>query len=251
MNTLRIYFIFNKLIVFTYSEPLKLKIKISLNLLNIMDFISKLISCQKCPRLVNYRNSFPENYWRKPVPPNGKFNAKIVIVGLAPAGHGGNRTGRMFTGDESANNLTKALYEVRLANQPFSESKDDGLELYDVYITSAVKCAPPENKPNASEINNCLSFLEEEIEMLKNAKVYIALGKIAWDSLLKAFKNLGYKIPSTVKFSHGNLVKIEKQDLSIIWLIGSYHPSPRNMKTGKLTMEMLIEILKMAKSLIK
>lgn len=213
------------------------------------DFINRLINCNKCQRLVEYRNSFPEDYWRRPVPPNGDINAEIVIVGLAPAAHGGNRTGRMFTGDESSDNLTKALYYSRLSNQPFSKDKDDGLTLYNVYITSSVKCAPPNNKPNSSEVNNCLDYLIEEMEMLKNAKVFIALGRLAWDSLLKVFKELGYKVPNSVEFSHGKLIKIEKNDSSIIWLIGSYHPSPRNVKTRRLTIDMLIEIFNMAKKL--
>ncbi|MEM3203796.1 MAG: uracil-DNA glycosylase [Saccharolobus sp.] len=213
-------------------------------------FTLRLIDCKKCERLVKYRESFPPNYWRKPVPPNGKFDAKIVIVGLAPAAKGGNRTGRMFTGDISSDNLARALYEAGLSNQPYSRSKDDGLEIYDVYITSAVKCAPPLNKPNKDEIENCSYFLEEEVKMLKNAKVYIALGKIAWDSLIKVFKKLGYNVPN-VKFSHSSLIKIERQDSSILWLIGSYHPSPRNVRTGKLKLESLIEIFNMAKSLSK
>ncbi|WP_338598142.1 uracil-DNA glycosylase [Sulfolobus tengchongensis] len=214
----------------------------------LQDFISRLIACQRCPRLVEYRNNFPYDYWRKPVPPNGKIDAQIVIIGLAPAGHGGNRTGRMFTGDESSNNLATALYSVRLANQPFSVSKDDGLELYNVYITSVLKCAPPQNKPTRSEIMNCLTFLEEEIRMLENAKVYVALGKIAWDALIDVFRRLGYKVPN-VKFSHGALIRVEKPDSKVVFLLGSYHPSPRNMKTRRLTMEMLIEIFKTAKML--
>ena len=156
----------------------------------------------------------------------------------------------MFTGDISSDNLARALYEAGLSNQPYSRSKDDGLEIYDVYITSAVKCAPPLNKPNKDEIENCSYFLEEEVKMLKNAKVYIALGKIAWDSLIKVFKKLGYNVPN-VKFSHSSLIKIERQDSSILWLIGSYHPSPRNVRTGKLKLESLIEIFNMAKSLSK
>ncbi|MCH4815669.1 MAG: uracil-DNA glycosylase [Saccharolobus sp.] len=212
-------------------------------------FISRLISCNRCPRLTQYRNSFPDNYWKKPVPPNGEINAEIVIIGLAPAANGGNRTGRMFTGDESSNNLTNALYAVGFANQPFSISKDDGLKLVRIYITSAVKCAPPQNKPNKDEIINCSTFLEEEVRMLENAKVYIALGKVAWDSIINVFKKIGYSVPN-VKFYHGALVKVTKPDMSIIWLIGSYHPSPRNMKTGRLTMNMLVEIFSTAKRLV-
>ncbi|AAK42843.1 uracil-DNA glycosylase [Saccharolobus solfataricus] len=213
------------------------------------NFISRLIACDKCPRLTQYRKSFPDNYWKKPVPPNGQIDAEIVIVGLAPAGNGGNRTGRMFTGDESSNNLANALYAVGLSNQPFSVSKDDGLKLFNVYITSAVKCAPPQNKPNKDEIINCSVFLEEEVRILKNTKVYIALGKIAWDSLIYVFKKIGYNVPN-VRFYHGALVKVVKPDMSIIWLVGSYHPSPRNMKTGRLTINMLIEIFNTAKMLV-
>ncbi|MEW9491458.1 MAG: uracil-DNA glycosylase [Candidatus Aramenus sulfurataquae] len=208
-------------------------------------FLSRLISCRLCPRLVEYRESFPQDYWRKPVPPNGDVMAKIVIVGLAPAARGGNRTGRMFTGDKSANNLTWALYEAGLANKPTSEHKDDGL-LLKVYVTSAVKCVPPENKPTSEEIRNCNAFLVDEIRMLKKAKVFIALGRIAWDALLVAFKQLGYQVPK-VSFAHGAevLLRGEKD----VWLLGSYHPSPRNVNTGKLSKEKLLQVILRAKEL--
>lgn len=206
-------------------------------------FLKRLITCNRCPRLVKYRSSFPPDYWRRPVPPNGDINSKIIIVGLAPAGRGGNRTGRMFTGDESANNLMKALYSVGLASQPYSVSKDDGLKLYNVYITSAVKCAPPENKPTAEEINNCLDFLKEEIMMAKNAKVFIALGQIAWNSLIKVFRELGYEV-NREKFNHGKVLKINNKDGKVIYIVGAYHPSPRNVKTKRLTIDMLVKIFK-------
>ncbi|WCM35570.1 uracil-DNA glycosylase [Sulfolobus acidocaldarius] len=213
------------------------------------NFLSSLLSCSKCPRLVQHRNSFPQNYWRKPVPPNGDLRSRIVIVGLAPAGNGGNRTGRVFTGDESSNNLTKALYDTGLANQPYSVSRDDGLKLNDVYITAVVKCVPPENKPTTGEIRNCMSYLEEETRMLTEAKVYVALGKVAWDSLINLFKSKGYELNGDRKFSHGKIVKLVK-DGNIVYLIGSYHPSPRNVRTRRLTIEMLEEIFETAKSLL-
>ncbi|QKR00648.1 uracil-DNA glycosylase [Metallosphaera tengchongensis] len=205
-------------------------------------FVNRLVSCRKCHRLVQYRESFPQGYWRRPVPPNGDPFSRIALVGLAPAGHGGNRTGRMFTGDRSANNLTRALHDTGLANKPTSESRDDGLVLK-VYITSAVKCAPPENRPTRQEIENCLEYLKEEITLLKNVRVYVALGKLAWDSLLDAFRGLGYVVPSA-KFSHGAQVLING-----VWVLGSYHPSPRNVNTGRLTNEMLVKVLERAKEL--
>ncbi len=211
------------------------------------DFLNRLISCKLCPRLVMYRSSFPEGYWRKPVPPNGSIDSKIMIVGLAPAGKGGNRTGRMFTGDESANNLMKALYAVGLASQPFSVSKDDGLKLYDVYITSAVKCAPPENRPTSEEIKNCSIYLKEELMMAKNVKVIVALGIIAWNAVIDALRELGYEV-NKEKFSHGKILIAKKQDREV-FIIGAYHPSPRNVKTRRLSIEMLEDVFKRAKEL--
>ncbi len=208
-------------------------------------FIDALTSCRKCPRLVEHRETYPDTYWRRPVPPNGNPRSKIVLVGLAPAGHGGNRTGRMFTGDRSANNLTYALHQVGLSNKPTSESRDDGLRL-EVYLTSAVKCVPPGNKPTAEEIGRCLHYLEEEVKFLKEAKVYVALGGIAWNSLLEVFSRLGYSFPKQ-KFRHGAEVLLRGD--RDVWLLASYHPSPRNMNTGRLTMEMLVDVLMRAKQL--
>jgi uracil-DNA glycosylase family 4 len=148
-----------------------------------------IIKCEKCPRLVKYRIEVAgknpkfknDNYWSKPVTGFGNPVARIVIIGLAPAAHGGNRTGRVFTGDESASNLMKALYEVGLTNQPTSTNKNDGLIVRNLYITAALKCAPPNNLPLKNELKNCSVYLDAELKLLKNAKVYIALGRIAWE----------------------------------------------------------------------
>ncbi|WP_240938832.1 uracil-DNA glycosylase [Metallosphaera hakonensis] len=211
-----------------------------------MDFLSRLTSCTLCPRLVQYRQSFPEGYWRKPVPPNGDISSKIVVVGLAPAGHGGNRTGRMFTGDRSANNLMWALHKAGLANKATSVSRDDGL-VVEVYITSAVKCAPPQNKPTREEIVNCSTFLAEEITMMTKARVYIALGKIAWDTLVENFSSLGFEVERE-RFHHGAEVKVKGKGKEM-WLLGSYHPSPRNVNTGRMTLDMLYNVVERARKL--
>lgn len=178
------------------------------------------------------------NYWNKPVPGFGDLNAKILIVGLAPALNGGNRTGRVFTGDESGRWVIKGLYVLGLSNKEEGIGKDDGLILKEVYLTNAVKCAPPENKPTKDEINNCRMYLKEEIGSLKNLKVIIALGKIAFDSVLALY---GIK----EKFYHGVIINLPDCKK----LIGSYHPSAQNTKTGRLKWEDWIRILSTALTL--
>lgn len=211
----------------------------SLKLLN-----EKIVKCVKCQRLVNFRESvalkktkrfIKDNYWGKPVIGFGDPNAKIIIVGLAPAAHGGNRTGRVFTGDKSADFLFKCLYQTKLSNQSQSIHLNDGLILKNVYMTPALKCVPPEDKPKAEELKKCFKYLSEEISFLENAKVILALGKIAFESCLKLF-NLK---PSFYKFTHGAEYSINKE----LKILACYHPSPRNVNTGKLNEMQMIEIL--------
>ncbi|MFB6470227.1 MAG: uracil-DNA glycosylase [Vulcanisaeta sp. AZ3] len=207
------------------------------------DLINELMQCKVCPRLVKYREEVKplpkfsdEEYWRRPVPPWGDLtNAKIMIVGLAPAAHGGNRTGRMFTGDSSAQFLFKALYMAGLASKPYSISRDDGVTLKCVYITSVVKCVPPANKPTMSEINNCVNnWFRFEIQHVRPRSI-VALGRVAF---------LGVRMVLGVKgeFRHGSYVNVNG-----IRVFMSYHPSPRNTNTGRLRVEDLVRILMLAK----
>ncbi|MEL9991182.1 MAG: uracil-DNA glycosylase [Thermoproteus sp.] len=205
--------------------------------------VAELIQCRRCPRLVEYRESVPplprfkgQIYWRRPVPPWGDPQARIMVVGLAPAAHGGNRTGRMFTGDSSAQFLFKALHAVGLSNNPYSISRDDGTKVRCVYITSAVKCAPPKNKPTAEEVDNCSYWLKAELEIVKPRAV-VALGRIAWEAVFKA---MDVRAP---EFAHGAFV-----DVGPMRVFASYHPSPRNTNTGRLDLQSLIEVFEAAKA---
>ncbi|MEM2204387.1 MAG: uracil-DNA glycosylase [Sulfolobales archaeon] len=213
----------------------------------------EVISCSLCTRLARYRVEAslkdPRRvYWAKPVPGYGDPMARIFVVGLAPAVRGGNRTGRVFTGDETSQNLMRALYEVGLSNQPYSISADDGLVLRDVYLTAAVKCAPPDNRPNAQEIANCSRYLEAEVRLLKRSRVFVALGNIAWSAMLKAVGSTlePYLKDLDLGFRHGAIYSVETRLRGTVWLISSYHPSPRNMRTGRLTHEMLVSIFRRA-----
>lgn len=172
--------------------------------------------------------------------------ARIFVVGLAPAAKGGNRTGRVFTGDETSQSLMKALYGAGLSNHPYSISADDGLILRDVYLTAAVKCVPPNNKPSAGEISNCTRYLEAEIALLKRSRVFVALGRVAWGAMLNAINAaLGAGIKG-LGFRHGAEHRVKTRARGSIWLVASYHPSPRNMRTGRLTHDMLVSIFKRA-----
>ena len=211
----------------------------SLNSLN-----ERIIRCTKCQRLVNFRESvalkktkrfIKDNYWGKPVIGFGDPNAKIIIVGLAPAAHGGNRTGRVFTGDKSADFLFKCLHQAKLSNQPYSIHLNDGLILKNVYMTPALKCVPPEDKPKAEELKKCFIYLNEEISYLKNARIILALGKIAFESCVKLF-NLKL---SMHRFIHGAEYCIN----STLKILACYHPSPRNVNTGKINEEKMLEVL--------
>ena len=207
--------------------------------LHYRDFVRNLVNCNACGRLVKYRETVPQlprfssdEYWRKPVPPWGDLvNPRIMIVGLAPAAHGGNRTGRMFTGDASAQFLFRALHECGLSNNPFSLSRFDGTEVKCVYITSVVKCAPPDNKPTPGEVKACVSrWFISEMNMVK-PKAIVVLGEIAWRGVAMALKLRG-------NFKHGEVIKVN--DAAVYM---SYHPSPRNTNTGKLKLNDLVNIL--------
>ena len=218
---------------------------------------AKIIACRKCPRLVRWREASAKKpplryvgmeYWAKPLPGFGDPQARVLIVGLAPAAHGGNRTGRMFTGDRSGDWLYGALYAAGFANQANSDHRDDGLQLSDCYITAAVHCAPPDNKPSLAEFNRCRPYLGEELKLFRQVRVVIALGKIAFDALLAAYQENGGPIPKPrPKFGHGLSVSLPNGPL----LISSYHPSQQNTFTGKLTQPMFQSIFTLAKAALK
>ena len=209
---------------------------------------SRIITCGKCARLVKYREHIGDiktsryqnwNYWAKPVPGFGDPNAQVMIVGLAPAAHGGNRTGRVFTGDLSAKFLVAAMYEAGFTNQPTSEYVDDGLSLEGAYMSTAIRCVPPQDKPISHEQHNCRPYLLEEIQALKELKVILALGRIAFDASLRALGSAsGRKLKAA--FSHGCVSDI---DGCPYILCASYHPSPRNTNTGRLSKDSLVKLL--------
>ena len=212
-----------------------------------------IVGCTACPRLVSYREGIARQkrkqyrswtYWGRPVPGFGDPRARLYVLGLAPAAHGGNRTGRVFTGDRSGEWLYEALFRFGFANQALSTHRDDGLALIDCYIGATVRCAPPGNKPAPDEFEQCSRFLREEVRLLKNHRVVIALGKIAFDHYIKMCRTGGREIPSPVpKFGHG-------ATYSLPWgvtLIGSYHPSQQNTFTGKLTRPMFHAVFRKAR----
>ncbi len=213
----------------------------------------KVVSCRRCPRLVKYVSEVSRDkvrryrdwhYWGRPLPGFGDPEARVLIIGLAPAGHGGNRTGRMFTGDSSGDWLIKALYETGFSNQPNSFSRDDGLKVKSAYITAVVRCAPPQNKPLAEEIRNCLGYLLEEIRLLDKVEIVLTLGRIAFDT----YRRYIYPRNSDVKprFQHGGFYKLEGMPT----LVTSYHPSRQNTQTGKLSWEMWINVFEKIRQLL-
>jgi uracil-DNA glycosylase family 4 len=219
----------------------------------------KIVSCTKCPRLVDWREEVAvikrksyenEKYWGKPVPGFGPENARIVIVGLAPGAHGANRTGRIFTGDSSGDWLYKALHKNGLATIPTSKSVDDGQMLIDTRITCAVRCAPPDNKPSTEEKIECSGYLVNELELLMpTARSFVALGSFAWSAIIKSLRELNHQIATPIpKFGHGESFTWVGPDGIKRSVIGSYHPSQQNTFTGKLTEPMLNSIFKKAKS---
>jgi uracil-DNA glycosylase len=211
----------------------------------------KLTSCRRCPRLVAWREQAARNpprrfagqkYWAKPVPAFGERGAPILIVGLAPAAHGANRTGRMFTGDESGNFLFRALHAVGLANQPTSVARGDGLALEGALLTAAARCAPPDNRPRPDELANCRGYLADDLSGISTPRVLVALGALAFDACLAILAASGSAIPKPrPRFSHGARVRIGEG-----WLLATYHPSQQNTFTGVLTQPMLRAVLRRA-----
>lgn len=215
-----------------------------------------IIACEKCPRLVAYREQIArdkkrmyrgDEYWGKPVPGWGDPHARLYIVGLAPAAHGGNRTGRVFTGDSSGDFLFAALYRAGFANQPTSVARGDGLRLLDAYIGAAARCAPPDNKPTPQEFANCFPYLAREFELLKNARVLIGLGAIGFNAILKLLETQGSDIPKPrPKFGHNVLYRVGSYAV-----IGTYHPSRQNTNTGKLTAPMFDAVFDSARRVLE
>jgi len=219
--------------------------------------VEDVIACERCPRLREYceriavikkRAYRDQEYWGRPVPPFGDAGAGLWIIGLAPAAHGGNRTGRVFTGDRSGDFLYRALFETGFASQPTSVSRDDGLKLTGAYISAAVRCAPPDNKPAPDEFRNCRPYLERELDLLKRVRAVVALGKIAFDAYLGLIRDRGViQTRSAFAFGHDREYRIPGGPV----LISSYHPSQQNTSTGKLTAKMLHDVFARARRLVK
>lgn len=217
----------------------------------------KLVSCERCPRLrehcarvarLRVRRHRDEEYWGRPVPGWGDPRARLLVLGLAPAAHGANRTGRMFTGDSSGDWLYRALHRAGFASQPSSRSRDDGLVLRDAWVTAAAHCAPPDNRPAPEELSRCRPWLVDELRSLDRLRVVLALGAIAWDAALRAHRDLGVPMPSPrPAFGHGREVRLP----SGTWLVGSYHPSRQNTQTGRLDEKMLDRVVGRARVLCR
>jgi len=222
-----------------------------------------VVGCTRCPRLIGYcqevarskkKQFIQDTYWGKPVPSFGDPNARMLMVGLAPAAHGSNRTGRMFTGDGedgmgSADFLMRALHAVGYANQTTSRRIDDGLQFTDAFMTAIARCAPPANKPTPEEVKNCQSFLARELKLLKNLKVIVAFGQLSFTQLLRVLDDFGAEIPKPrPKFSHGVEVDLGP---NFPMLLTAYHPSRQNTQTGKLTQAMMESVFHRAKELSK
>ncbi|HEX9017990.1 MAG TPA: uracil-DNA glycosylase [Anaerolineaceae bacterium] len=214
-----------------------------------------LIGCRRCPRLVAWREEVARvkrrayrdwEYWGRPLPGFGDPRARLLVVGLAPAAHGGNRTGRMFTGDSSGDFLYSALYRAGFANQPTSRQRGDGLELRDAFISASARCAPPDNKPTPLELANCRPYLVAELRMLENLQGIVALGAIAFETVRTVYNQLGVTVPRW-KFGHGALFSLGD---SLPWLLASYHPSQQNTQTGRLTVEMFDAVWQKARDLL-
>jgi len=224
----------------------------ALDLLN-----DRITRCTRCPRLVAHREAIARSkrrqfhdwtYWGRPVPGFGDPDARLFVVGLAPAAHGGNRTGRVFTGDRSGDWLYEALHRFGFANQPHSTHRDDGLRLTDCYVAAVVRCAPPDNKPRPEEFAACRPYVLEELRQLRKLRVVVALGKIAFDQYLHACRELGHPVPSPApRFAHGAQYRFSWG----VTLIGSYHPSQQNTFTRKLTRPMFHAVFKRASALLK
>jgi uracil-DNA glycosylase family 4 len=213
---------------------------------------SKVVICHKCPRLVAYLQEVPKHkpkryrdwdYWSKPLPSFGDPKARLLIVGLAPAANGGNRTGRMFTGDRSGEWLFNALHRFDFANQPNSLRRGDGFKLNDCYITATIRCAPPKNKPLPEEIENCRPYLLRELDLLDQVKIILPLGQIAFIQTLKSLRLKGFEIPP-LSFGHGKVYPLPNGQT----IITTYHPSQQNTQTGKLKRPMFYRIFRMVRT---
>ena len=221
--------------------------------IRLNDLNKTIINCKKCPRLVKFvrkvstikrKQNRNEVYWGKPVPGFGDLSSKIAIIGLAPAAHGGTRTGRAFTGDKSGDFLFKCLHNVGISNSPLSKNLGDNLKLKSTYITNILKCVPPEDKPLRNEISNCSNFFDEEILSLKKLKVIVTLGKIAFDNCVKLYKQK-FNIKQKFIFKHNKTHKLPNG----LIILSSYHPSPRNVNTKLISKKMMIKLFKKAKRL--
>ena len=220
----------------------------------LAQLMDEVVVCTACPRLVAWREQVAaekraafahETYWGRPVPSFGDPDGRILVVGLAPAAHGGNRTGRMFTGDRSGDWLYASMYRTGLANQPTSVHRDDGLELSDVWIAAPVRCAPPANKPTTVERDTCFPYLVRELGLLPNVRVLVALGGFAWDAGLRAAAAVGEPVPRPKpRFGHG-----AETQLGRYTMVASYHVSQQNTFTGRLTEQMLDSVFLRAKEL--
>jgi uracil-DNA glycosylase family 4 len=214
----------------------------------------EVVSCRRCPRLVAWREevarvrraSFAsEEYWGRPLPGFGDPDAGVLLLGLAPAAHGGNRTGRIFTGDRSGDWLFASLFRVGFANQPTSVTRDDGLRLTGAYVTAAVRCAPPANRPLPVERDNCLPYLVRELSLLESVRVIVTLGSFAWDAALRVLAAIGEpRVRPRPKFGHGAHAEVGRYTL-----LGCFHPSQQNTFTGKLTAPMMDDVLARAREL--
>jgi uracil-DNA glycosylase family 4 len=212
-----------------------------------------IVACRSCPRLVAWREQVArekraayreEEYWGRPVPGFGDPRARVLLCGLAPAAHGGNRTGRVFTGDRSGDWLFAALHRASFANQPTSRHRDDGLTLQDCYIAACVRCAPPANRPTPEERDACLGYLGAELQLLPRVRVVVCLGAFAWDGALRVLSTLGHRPGRRPAFGHGAEAAVGPYTL-----LGCYHPSQQNTFTGRLTEPMIDAVLERARSL--
>jgi len=214
------------------------------------DLVGSIVTCRACPRLVEWRERVAQErvlrfadqvYWGRPVPGLGDAHARILIVGLAPAAHGANRTGRMFTGDRSGDFLFASLHRVGLANQPTSTHPDDGLHLTGAYLAAVNRCAPPANAPTPEERDRCLPFLRRELQLLQDAQVIVCLGAWGWDGALRVLATMGLRLPKRPSFGHGAEVTIGGYTL-----LGCFHPSQQNTFTGRLTPPMIDSVFQRA-----
>jgi uracil-DNA glycosylase family 4 len=214
---------------------------------------AEIVQCVKCPRLVAWREEAAcnpparfqgERYWARPVPGFGDPQARVLMVGLAPAAHGGNRTGRVFTGDRSGDFLFPVLFESGFATQPNSTHVGDGLRLIDLYVTAVNRCAPPDNRPTPQERDNCLPYMVRELRVLASARVLVCLGAYAWDGALRALARLGMETRPKPRFRHGVEAQVGRYTL-----LGTFHPSQQNTFTGRLTQDMFMDIFRRARRL--